>query len=213
MGWSSDDQKNLPGYRNPERWDWDERDEAIAITATGGRYVEPWSVGNRKSEMSDGDVVYLLKQGPEPRGIVASGIVRSEVRQEEHWDDSPGREANYVDVDWERVVDDGEILRTQVLMAKISTMSWIPQGGGVNLHPPADKQVVALWDPLIEMTATSAPSTRAERRLAREAGYIADAAVRKAIETRAVSVATVHYEGLGYKVEDVGLLRSYDTCT
>lgn len=51
---------------------------------------------------------------------------------------------------------------------------------------------------------------RIERRQAREAGHIADAVIRKAIEDRAVQIATSHYDSLGYEVQDVGASRSYD---
>lgn len=58
--------------------------------------------------------------------------------------------------------------------------------------------------------ATRDGAPRIERRQAREAGYIADAVVRKAIEDRAVQIATTHYFSLGYDIQDVGASRSYD---
>lgn len=51
--------------------------------------------------------------------------------------------------------------------------------------------------------------TRTGRRQAREAGYIADAKVRRAIEMRAVDMATEHYSP-EFDVEDVGASRAYD---
>ena len=195
---------------NPRRWAWDDRDEAVARTATGEVYDEQWSVGGRRSGMQDGDMVYLLKQGPEPRGIVASGVVRSSVWQDDHWDGTPGKVANYVDIDWERVVDDGDILATQTLEAEVTAVNWTPQGGGITIDRAAAPRVAELWDHLGDTTATPAIATNAERRLAREAGYVADAAVRRAIEDHAVAITTTYYCALGFDVEDVGQFRPYD---
>ncbi|WP_157767916.1 MrcB family domain-containing protein [Actinosynnema pretiosum] len=41
-------------------------------------------------------------------------------------------------------------------------------------------------------------------------GFLRSAAERKAVEGRAVLLAAEHLEGLGYEVEDVGAVRSYD---
>jgi hypothetical protein len=52
--------------------------------------------------------------------------------------------------------------------------------------------------------------SRSDRRQARESGHVADAVVRKAIENRAVQLATLLYKSLGYEVEDVGSRKAYD---
>jgi hypothetical protein len=52
--------------------------------------------------------------------------------------------------------------------------------------------------------------SRGDRRQATEAGYIADAKVRRAIEVQAVRQAMAYYEALGYDCLDVGASRSYD---
>ncbi|WP_285103146.1 DUF3883 domain-containing protein [Promicromonospora sp. MEB111] len=51
---------------------------------------------------------------------------------------------------------------------------------------------------------------RGDRRQATEAGYIADAKVRRAIEMQAVHQAMAYYEALGYDCLDVGASRPYD---
>lgn len=59
-------------------------------------------------------------------------------------------------------------------------------------------------------TSPTPTEPRTDRRQTLEAGYIADAQVRRAIEMQAVAQATAHYKSQGYKVEDVGASRSYD---
>ncbi|MFI7440570.1 protein NO VEIN domain-containing protein [Nonomuraea indica] len=51
---------------------------------------------------------------------------------------------------------------------------------------------------------------QANERRARDAGYIADAEVRRAIEQQAVRQAVDLYHQEGYEVDDVGLIKPYD---
>ncbi|MBY6678343.1 DUF3883 domain-containing protein [Rhodococcus sp. BP-332] len=60
-----------------------------------------------------------------------------------------------------------------------------------------------------EHTETSA-TTRSDRRQAREAGYISDPKVRRAIEMQAVTQAIQHYSSLGYLYKDVGSSKPFD---
>ncbi len=56
---------------------------------------------------------------------------------------------------------------------------------------------------------TNSGSSRS-RRSARGAGYVADAVLRRTLETHAVGFATAHYQRHGWTVEDVGSRESYD---
>lgn len=95
------------------------------------------------------------------------------------------------------------------------------QGGYLTKFPRALFTALPELADAVELVDSGGPETgdgvtasgggpRIERRQAREAGYIADAVVRKAIEDRAVQLATDHYSSLGYDVQDVGASRSYD---
>jgi hypothetical protein len=76
------------------------------------------------------------------------------------------------------------------------------------LNPAQSAVGSATASPGSETSATGG-STRSDRRQAHEAGYIADAAVRRAIEERAVAIAKAHYSG-AYSIQDVGSTRPYD---
>lgn len=75
---------------NPDRWTWQEEElvEAIDATADGRTVEQRWATGTRTSGIEEGDRAFLLKQGAEPRGIVAGGVIRGPVLQAEHWDGS-----------------------------------------------------------------------------------------------------------------------------
>ena len=83
---------------NPEKWP-DLTDDLINATKmvldVGTKLITQWSVGPRKNDIFPGDKVFLLRQGTDRRGIIAAGIVFSEIFQEPHWDGTD-RDGNYV---------------------------------------------------------------------------------------------------------------------
>jgi hypothetical protein len=95
------------------------------------------------------------------------------------------------------------------------------QGGYLTKFPvdlftvlPELSAVVPTSDGLTSTPRTDAATlTRIDARQTREAGYISDVRVRKAIELRAVELAISHYISLGYDwadVTDVGATCPYD---
>src|SRR5689334_7734855 len=93
---------------NPDKWEWEDVhfDGAIQRTAEGELVPDQWSTGGRTNDVEKGDRLFLLRQGVEPRGVVASGWFNSSIWQGPHWDGTPGRTANYADVLWQAVVGD-----------------------------------------------------------------------------------------------------------
>ena len=89
-----------------DRWDdWEELPE-IAEQSMNGEILDEeqaWSVMNTKS-VQVGDKVYLLRQGENRPGLVASGIAYSTPWPEAHWDGS-GKTTNYIDIAWTALID------------------------------------------------------------------------------------------------------------
>jgi hypothetical protein len=101
---------------NPDKGKWAKvpggYHHAIEQTGRGETVMEDWSTGVRNRGVSWGDRAFLLQQGDQGRGIIASGTVRGEIRQIPHWDPEKnirGELANTVDIAWEHVftIDDG----------------------------------------------------------------------------------------------------------
>ena len=84
---------------NPKNWDWDDFSEAIEEIRANGYVKGRWSFGNRKNVDPDSRF-FMLRLGAEPKGILASGKIISDVYQDEHWRDS-SKIANYVEVGFE----------------------------------------------------------------------------------------------------------------
>ena len=56
---------------NPEQWDWDDYDSVVAAVRAGRVQKENWTC--RAKGVERGDRIFLLRQGPEGRGIVGAG--------------------------------------------------------------------------------------------------------------------------------------------
>src|SRR5438309_1786711 len=86
---------------NPLQERPDDLAEFVARIERGKPVKDDWSTGNRK-DLPIGSRVFLLRQGKEPRGIVASGFALSEPEP------SPNEEDNsfYADFIFTMVLDD-----------------------------------------------------------------------------------------------------------
>jgi len=134
---------------NPRLWAWDDYEEFLDQVRRNRMFEGQWSTGSRTRDIGPGDRVYLLRQGSEPRGIIASGEVASEAYQEENWRDDGSRWlANYVDVDWKEAVPLDDPLPLATLRAAapdVQKKVWEPQSGGTRLAPDHAAITARLW--------------------------------------------------------------------
>ena len=68
---------------NPRRWEWADLDERVQEVEARGVSRDRWSCGRTK-KIQKGERVFLMKLGPEPRGLIGSGWTESDVRPERH---------------------------------------------------------------------------------------------------------------------------------
>jgi len=96
--------------------------ETIAKLAAGKRQTDQWSCGNNK-HIKRGDRVFLLRQGNDNPGIVASARVTKGWFPDKHWDAKKrarGVKANAIRIDWDYMVAPADALpREQLLAAKL----------------------------------------------------------------------------------------------
>ncbi|MCL3862050.1 protein NO VEIN domain-containing protein [Actinotalea sp. K2] len=193
---------------NSQRWQipeaaWFSDLEAVQAGArVGGR----WSTGTR-TDMTVGDRVYLLTQGVEPRGIVASGWTIDEPDQDEHWDGGGGT-ANYVEVEWDFMVPIDEPLLTANLLINVPEVPWkYLLGSGVEVAPQAARRLNELWRGHVAGRELPGP-TKGGR--GRSQGRVTDAVARAAIENHAQALLSAHYEADGWVVTDTRHGNPYD---
>ena len=98
-------------------------EELVDATQRGAEVRGSWSLGNRRSGTSAGDVVYLLMQG-RVRGIVGTGTLESDsLETGPHWSD-PSRVATYAPVLWRTVLPVEYRLTPDVLQRALPEFNW-----------------------------------------------------------------------------------------
>ncbi|MEL4358375.1 MULTISPECIES: hypothetical protein [unclassified Luteococcus] len=177
-----------------KQWFWtpDDERELINRTAAGATVRECWSCGGRRQGIEPGDRVYLLERCEgEPRGVRGAGVVSSRIYSGEHWDD-PARTANYVDIDWDLVLDADEAIGPEVLRRDVPGYGWNPQKSGVELHQPMAEEMDRLWG---RHTGNEKPAAAP-----REAGWDLDDARRRVLNSEAKEQLAASFEEDGWEV-------------
>ena len=107
--------------------------------------LTPWE----HQHIKQGDKVYLIRLGEEPRGIVASGRALSGVFTGTHWDEerrSSGVQAKRIYVKFEDIrLKDGLILPIQVLKMQFPSVHWSAQASGIHIPEDVAVGLKGLW--------------------------------------------------------------------
>ena len=134
---------------NPNNWPWDNLEEQVRTTAAGRPVDDHWSCGNTK-RIKLGDRVFLLRQGVEPRGIMAAGWAASASYEGLHWDAerrNRGDIALHVDVRFERILnpDYDEILSLEALqVGPLRSVNWSTPASGIQIREGVE-HLERLW--------------------------------------------------------------------
>ncbi|MGE3326323.1 MAG: HNH endonuclease [Acidimicrobiia bacterium] len=111
---------------NPNLWEMSEKElKSLAKRSRSGKLRSKggWSTGVRKSGVVSGDRCFLLRQSTE-RGLIASGTFTSEIYQDDHWDGTPGKTANYADVVWTKWLSTSDRLPVEDLVLEVPGFHW-----------------------------------------------------------------------------------------
>jgi 5-methylcytosine-specific restriction protein A len=117
---------------NPMKWEWDTLDDDLETYRTQGLWSTSWSCGRRKA-IQAGDRVFLLKQGPQqPRGVFASGTVKSGANVGRNFSD-PQKTAMYVEVAFDVLLDPRSDVfpRERLDETPLSSVNWSTQSAGI----------------------------------------------------------------------------------
>ncbi len=151
---------------NPARWPWADLAECIEEVRRTGHYRERWSCG-RNRKIVEGDRLFLLRQGLEPRGIVGSGWAVSDVFDDWHWDEvkrAAGQRVWCVDVDFDVLLDaerEPILTRAQLRAGILGQMHWDSQSSGILIPDEVAKRLEMEWAQINQKSAT--PALRAAR--------------------------------------------------
>ncbi|MBE9484098.1 MAG: hypothetical protein IMY74_04590 [Bacteroidetes bacterium] len=106
-----------------------------------------WSSGQRKN-MSVGDRVFLIRQGPEPKGLVGVGEVAGEVKKRPHWNEKlrkQGKQSLIVSIRW-RALSRDPFLELGSLVEQTGERDlWSTRTGGVKIQPELVQSLEEIW--------------------------------------------------------------------
>lgn len=126
--------------------------EDIAALKRRGFFDSRWSCGRTKT-IKTGDRLFLLRQGREPRGILASGAAKSEPYLDEHWDDNRSGEALYVKARFDSLLDpekDGVLPLSRLQDGSLGAVNWRTQSSGISISPVAAVELEKRWRAFLE---------------------------------------------------------------
>jgi 5-methylcytosine-specific restriction protein A len=138
---------------NPRNWPWNDLEEMVELTAEGRPVDDHWSCGNTK-RIRTGDRLFLLRQGEEPRGIMAAGWATSETYEGPHWDEARrerGENALRVNLRYERILNPevDEILTLDRLQSgPLASVNWATPASGIQIKQGID-DLERLWGELV----------------------------------------------------------------
>jgi hypothetical protein len=140
---------------SPKKWQWTDLAQQISKIKKKGFCLTDWSCGNNKS-IAEGDRLFLLRQGEEPRGIVGVGYAVSKPYEEIHWRKEKakvGRTTMYVKVRWETLLNpDTESIfpREWLNDGLLSKVNWNTQISGINIRSEAADILEERWQDFLE---------------------------------------------------------------
>ena len=147
---------------NPKRWHWwQDFAELVDERRSDGSIVISWSCGNSK-RIREGDRVFLIRLGQEPKGIMASGWAASTPYARLHWDAmkaNTGKTALYVDVVFDTLLNPEEHIlpRKELSRGILSNMYWDSQSSGVLIPDNVAEALEEEWAMLLKQPRASCP--------------------------------------------------------
>ena len=131
---------------NPKKSDWPDLRSKIQKVRLGQLVELRWSCGNTK-RIQEGDRIFLLRQGLEPRGIMASGTVLVPPYSAESWADRR-RQALYVGLAVDTLLDpevDGVLPLSQLQDGSLGKVNWGTQSSGISIPADAAAELEKRW--------------------------------------------------------------------
>jgi 5-methylcytosine-specific restriction protein A len=126
--------------------------DSIATLKRRGFIDDRWSCGITK-RIEIGDRLFLLRQGREPRGIMASGVSRSRPFLDDHWDEGRDVKALYVKARFDVLLDpekDGVLPLSRLRDGPLGAVNWRTQSSGISISPAAAAELEKRWRAFLE---------------------------------------------------------------
>jgi 5-methylcytosine-specific restriction protein B len=152
---------------NPKNWDWTTLATDRASTSAGEAVTHDWRCAS--SAAREGDHVFLMRTGVDPKGIVAFGLVARAPYVATHYDvekAKDGKTTQFIDVEFIEIRDAAQdpIVPLESLEREAPDQTWNPQSSGIAIKPKAARMLSRLWRDLSgERTEKSSAVSRLDK--------------------------------------------------
>lgn len=134
---------------NPKVWAWEHINDAAEQVKGGKPFPDRWRTTSRKVEI--GDRVFLLRQGKEPRGIVAAGRAVSTVylgKDLTPEDTAKGIQRFCFDLEWDSILVPEKVSplpRNRLDEPDLSACHWNTQCSGIAIPATVAARLEEVW--------------------------------------------------------------------
>lgn len=135
---------------NSKRWQWKDLPEFSDLVKDGKFEITRWSCGNCK-RLQEGDRIFLIRLGEEPKGIIASGTITKGSYEDGHWDESKrlkGKKSFFVHVQFDTLLNpemDNILNRRLLDIPPFSQMHWDTQMSGIQIPDNIAEELEKVW--------------------------------------------------------------------
>lgn len=138
---------------NPERWPWEDLQEYIDEINVSGHTSITWSCSHVK-QIREGDRVFMIRLGSEPRGIFASGKAISNVYEKAHWNrNAKGKPCRYIDIQLELLLNplnEPILFRSELDRGILKNMQWNSRFSGRTIPSEIAIELERKWSELLQ---------------------------------------------------------------
>lgn len=193
------DSRHTPTYLltwNPSRFPVTSFKDELRSVVLGDKSWIRWSSGNTK-RIPAGARIFLLRQGPPPRGIIADGWIIEASHEAPHWDEARrtrGDKAWFVGLAFETILplESGTPLDLgSIDEGPLATVNWSIPASGTRLPPAAAALLETLWTSYTQSAPTTEPVVD-EAAVSALEGIALQRLVRHRTRERALRSAKLH---------------------
>lgn len=137
---------------NPSKFPWNDRYDGYKEMASqikqAKKSYKTWTCGVTTS-IKEGDRIFLIRLGEEPKGIIASGYAASKMFKGPHWDEERAKKGDIVKrifVEFDKIVNfKNTPLPLRLLKEINSSFNWTPQASGISIPDEIAEELEDLW--------------------------------------------------------------------
>lgn len=193
----------------PAKWPWSNLAILQDKIAEKGFAIEPWSSGNTTKAINKFDRFFLLKLGDEPKGIIGSGFIKSNVyKAKSELEDN--KIYNASDLQFDTILNPFEetVLSIDNLIENnLTEQEWHPRASGISLNEKYSEIVEKLWFELVSTKESFLVDDSAD--LALYEGTIKEVIQNRYERNSYARKLCLEYYGHNCKVCDMNFLDEY----